>query len=119
MHGTLHTHPAVHPVGSGVNAVIWIEPGRAIVLRGSGTGEPASLELPLPPSPAATPAVLAEIAHLVGDVDRVLVLGADDLRTALEREIVAVGHRPEAIHEEPGHAPLDEVALVARLRQLG
>lgn len=119
MHGTTRSRPAVHPAGSGINAVVWIEPGRAIVVRGSGAGEPASLELPVPPTTAATPAALAEIAHQIGDVDRVLVLGADDLRTALEREIVAIGHRPEAIRDEPVTARLDEAALVARLRRLG
>lgn len=119
MHGTTRPRPAVRAARSGVNAVVWIEPGRAIVVRGSGSGEPASLELPVPPTTAATPAVLADIAHQIGEVDRVLVLGADDLRTALEREIVAIGHRPEAIRDEPIAARLDRAALVARLRRLG
>jgi hypothetical protein len=118
MHGTTRTRPKVHPVGSGVNAVVWIEPGRALVVRGTGTGEPASLELPIPFSATGTPPALAEIAHRIGDVDRVLVLGAEDLRTALEREIVAIGHRPESIREEPATTTPDEDTLVARLRRL-
>jgi hypothetical protein len=119
MHGTTRSRPRVHPVGSGVNAVVWIDRGRAIVVRGSGTGEPASLELPMPPTTSGTPPALADIAHRIGDVDRVLVLGADDLRTALEREIVAIGHRPEAIREERSATTPDEADLVARLRRLG
>jgi len=119
MHGSTRTRPKVHPIRSGVNAVVWIERGRAIVVRGSGVGEPASLELPVPSTTAGTPPALAEIAHRIGDVDRVLVLGAEDLRTALEREIVAIGHRPESIREEPEAGTPDEAALVARLRRLG
>lgn len=119
MHGTTRTRPTPRPVATGVNAVVWIEPGRAIIVRGSGAGEPVSFELPVPEAFAATPPALAEVAHRIGDVDRVLVLGVEDLRTALEREIVAIGHHPETIREEivteaPGHD-----GLVARLRRLG
>jgi hypothetical protein len=101
-----------------VNAVVWIDHGRAIVVRGTGTGEPASLELPLPPTAATTPPALADIAHRIGDVDRVLVMGAEDLRTALEREIVAIGHRPESIRDEGTLTQPDRAALVDRLRRL-
>ena len=118
MHGTTRTRPAIHQAGAGVNAVVWIEAGRAIVVRGSGTGKPATIELPVPSRSTETPAALADIAHRIGDVYRVLVLGADDLRTALEREIVAIGHRPESIREEVVPGPLAEADLVARLRRL-
>ncbi len=117
MHGTTRTRP-IHPAGTGVNAVVWIEPGRAIVVRGTGTGEPAALELRIPHVPTETPPALAEVAHRIGDVNRVLVLGTEELRTALEREIVAIGHHPEAIREEPVTGRLDEAALVERLRRL-
>lgn len=119
MHGTTRTRPTTQPVGVGVNAVVWIERGRALVARGGVDGEPEVLDLPVPTLPAATPSALADIAHRIGDVDRVIVLGADDLRTALEREIVAIGHRPESIREEPRTGPMDEAAVVARLRRLG
>jgi hypothetical protein len=76
------------------------------------------LELPVPYVSTATPPALAEIAHRIGEVDRVLVLGTDDLRTALEREIVAIGHRPETIREAVLEGPVDEAMLVARLRRL-
>jgi hypothetical protein len=87
-------------------------------VRGGDGGEQAMLELPVPYVPTATPPALAEIAHRLGDVDRVLVLGTDDLRTALEREIVAIGHRPETIREAVLEGPVDEAMLVARLRRL-
>ncbi len=118
MHGTTRVRPATHGAGTGINAVVWIEPGRAIVVRGSDGGGYATTELPVPRATAATPPALAEVAHRIGDVDRVLVLGHDDLRTALEREIVAIGHRPETIREAVIEGPVDESVLVARLRRL-
>lgn len=118
MHGTTRTRPAIHPVGAGVNAVVWIEPGRAIVVRGPSTGEPAAIELFIPDRPTETAPALAEVARAIGDVDRVLVLGTEDLRTLLEREVVAIGHRPDSIREEPLTGPVDAADLVARFRRL-
>ena len=118
MHGTARTRTADRPAATGINAVVWIEPGRAIVVRGGDDAELTSLELPIPHQPAVTPPALAEVAHTIGDVDRVLVLGVDELRTALEREIVAIGHRPETIRDADVTGPMDEAALVERLATL-
>lgn len=82
------------------------------------SGAVAEAEVPLPDVAATTPIALAEVAHLVGHVDRVLVLGSEDLRTALEREIVAIGHAPETIREATLEGPVDREALLARLRRL-
>lgn len=117
MHGATRTRPVVRRAGTGVNAVVWIEPGRALVVRG-GQGAHVTVELPIPYVPTATPAALADIARRIGEVDRVLVLGTDDLRTALEREIVAIGHRPETIREAMVDGPVDEAMLVERLVRL-
>lgn len=117
MHGATRTRPVVRRASTGVNAVVWIEPGRALVVRGGKDGH-ETIELPIPYVPTATPAALADIARRIGEVDRVLVLGTDDLRTALEREIVAIGQRPEKICEAVVEGPVDETALVARLLRL-
>jgi hypothetical protein len=119
MHGTSRTKPAEKPVATGVNAAVWIEPGRALIVRGGAGGELTSLELAIPSTPAVMPPALAEVAHSIGAVDRVLVLGADELRTALEREIVAIGHRPETIRDAEEGGPMDEAALAERLAGLG
>jgi hypothetical protein len=103
---------------TGTTAAVWIEPDRALVVRGGDGAEHASFEVPLPALAASLPPALAEIAHSIGPVDRVLVLGPDDLRTALEREIVAIGHRPDTIREARPDGPLDEAYLVSRLRHL-
>jgi hypothetical protein len=118
MQGTSPTGSAEQATLTGVNAVVWIEPGRALVVRGGDGGELSTLELPIPATPAVTPPALAEVAHSIGAVDRVLVLGTDELRTALEREIVAIGHRPEIIRDAEVRGPMDEAALVERLADL-
>ncbi len=102
---------------TGANAVVSIERGRALVLR-DDAGTIAETEVPLPNLAATVPLALAEVAHQVGAVDRVLVLGPDELRTALEREIVAIGHAPETIREAPLEGPVDREVLLARLRRL-
>jgi hypothetical protein len=118
MHGTSRTKPAERAAATGVNAVVWIEPGRALIVRGGAGAELTSLELPIPSTPAVTPPALAEVAHSIGAVDRVLVLGMDELRTALEREIVAIGHRPETIRDADVPGPMDEATLAERLADL-
>lgn len=118
MHGTTRTRTLERPSETGVNAVVWIEPGRAVVVRGGDQVPASSTEVPLPSLAAITPPALAEVAHSIGEVDHVLVLGRDDLRTALEREIVAIGHRPEIIREAATDGTPDEAALVARLASI-
>ncbi len=118
MHGTSRRRTVERPAGVGVNAVVWIEPGRAIVVRGGDGAELASTELPIPAAFAMTPPALAEVAHSIGAVDRVLVLGEGDLRTALEREIVAIGHRPETISEAEVTGHVDAAILAERLAHL-
>ena len=118
MHGTIRSRPTVRVATTGINAVVWIEPGRALIVRGGADDMPSILELPIPERPGAMPPALAAVAHEVGAVDRVLVLGADDLRIALEREIVAIGHRPETIRDAVLHGPVDIAILVAELRRL-
>ena len=120
MHGTTRTrmHTADRPAGTGRNAVVWIGQGRALILRDAGAGMLDESEVTLPDMPAATPTALAEVAHRIGAVDRVLVMGPDELRTALEREIVAIGHAPETIREAVLEGPVDRDVLLAKLRRL-
>jgi hypothetical protein len=118
MHGASRTHPAARPTPTGAAAVVWIERGRALVVRGGDGADHATFEVRLPELAAATPPALADVAHSIGMVDRVLVIGPDDLRTALEREIVAIGHRPDTIREARPTGPVDEAYLVERLRHL-
>lgn len=118
MRGASRRRVVVRPAATGVNAVVWIEPGRALVVRGGDGPQPASMEVPIPALPAATPPVLAEVAHSIGPVDHVLVMGAEDLRLALEREIVAIGHHPETIREAEPTGPVDLAMLEEHLTRL-
>ncbi len=118
MHGKSRSRLAARPAATGINAVVWIGPDRAIVVRGGDGGELASNEVRIPPLPAETPPALAEVARSIGQVDHVLVLGARDLRTALEREIVAIGHRPETIRDAEVEEPVDRSVLADRLAEL-
>jgi len=118
MHGSTRARPPDQATHTGISAVVWIEPGRAVVVRGGDGAEMASYEVEIPQLAAITPPALAEVARSIGDVDRVLVMGTDDLRTALEREIVAIGHRPETIRESEARGPMDEAAMIERLRRL-
>ncbi len=119
MHGT--TRRRALPATArrpGANAVVWLGRDRAVVLRAEGGGCPEEAEVGLPGAPGAMPLALAEVAHRIGDVDRLLVMGREDMRTALEREVVAIGHRPETILDAGPEGPVDRDALAARLRRL-
>jgi hypothetical protein len=119
MHGTTRTR--MHPSSTGKtgrNAVVWIGQGHALVLRDADAGGLDEAVVPFPAAPAATPAALAEIAHRLGAVDRILVMGSDELRTALEREIVAIGHAPETIRETAVAGPVTRDVLLERLHGL-
>lgn len=118
MHGTTRAHRVAKAAGTGRQAVVWIGRDRALVLRHASDGAFDEAEVALPQAVTATPSALAEVAHRIGAVDRVLVMGADDLRTALEREIVAIGHAPETIREAPLEGPVDRDVLLERLRRL-
>lgn len=115
MQGTTRRRTQTAPAGPVLHAVVWIEPGRALVARRTAGAADAVVEtLEVVPGPLG----IAEVAHRVGRADHVLVLGADDLRLALEREIVAIGHQPERIREEHAHGPIDPAGLLARLDRL-
>jgi len=115
MQGMTRHRPAPSPAGPQRHAVVFIEPGRAIVARRTAGAADGVVEtLDVVPGPLG----IAAVAHHVGTADHVLVLGPDDLRTTLEREIVAVGHHPERIREEPLTGHIDEAAVLARLDRL-
>ncbi len=119
MHGTIHTRPVQDSApAEHHNAVVWIEPGRALIVRDLDGGGTDTLEIGIPLQPAVVPPALAAVAHHVGRAHRVLVIGPADLRTALEREIVAIGHRPDVIREAVVDGPVDREILLGKLRRL-
>lgn len=118
MHGAKRgaaKNPARTP--SGAKAIVWIGDGRALVVRDAGDRVDQAV-VTLPVVPGATPPALADVAHRIGTVDRVVIMGAEDLRTALEREIVAIGHAPDTIREAVLEGPVEPEVLLAHLRRL-
>lgn len=115
MQGTTRHRPHPTPAGPEQHAVVWIEAGRAIVARRTAGAADAVVET-LAPAPG--PLGIADVAHRVGTAAHVLVLGPDEARLALEREIVAIGHHPERIREERVEGPMDLEGVTARLDRL-
>ena len=105
---------------TGRRAVVYLEEDRALVVHGAAGEARREQEVPLPQDdPGRLPEALAAIAHVIGDVDTVIVLGREDLRLALEREIVALGHRTATIRETAADGPVTAESLAERWRRLG
>ena len=106
MHGTSPTGSAEQATLTGVNAVVWIEPGRALIVRGA-CWPTADLHGAADPRDTGRDAAGARrgcplpSARWTGSS----CWASDELRTALEREIVAIGHRPETIREADAQRP--------------
>ena len=100
-----------------VGAITWISPARAIVARRAASGwvDVARVENP---TPDLEMPYLARVAHEIGDADRVLIMGADDVRTELEREYVRIYHRPDRLVDVEPAGEVTEEQLVERLREL-
>ena len=66
----------------------------------------------------AEPAYLELIVRVVGDAQRVVVLGPDSMRLALERAYVAIYRSPDRLVDVEGSEAVDETELIGRLREL-
>jgi hypothetical protein len=64
------------------------------------------------------PSYLAMVVRAIGDREVVVILGPSSLRLALEREYVAIYHRPERLVDVEPAGRVDESKLVDRLREL-
>jgi hypothetical protein len=100
-------------------ATVWIDLRHALVGRTTADGSVELIEL-------ARPARLDEpmeqwiavVAGAIGDRQRVLILGAGPLRLALEREYVAIFHRPERIVDVEPSSGIDRAELIRRVQEL-
>lgn len=120
MRGSTRRRPLPASAEPLVNAVVWIEPGRALIVHGGLSG-PAAESVSIPEAPPAAALALADTASRIGQVGQVghvLVLGTEGLRTALEREIAALGLHPQVICEAVVEGPVDDATLIAALRRL-
>ena len=81
--------PSAHP-----SAVVWLDRTHALVAR-AHEGRPAVTEVDR--SFDAEPDYLLRVLHEAGDCDRIVVMGPDASRLALEREYVALYRRPDRL----------------------
>lgn len=98
------------------SAVVWINEHHAIVARTRGTGHISMAEIER--GPEAETQYLAHVVHEIGDPERVMIVGQDPVRLALELEYVSISHRPERLVALPPALRGDGGEIVDRLFRL-
>lgn len=100
-------------------ATAWIDLRHALVGRTLPGGEIEVVELARPPRlEEPLEQWIAVVADAIGDRERVLILGSGPMRLALEREYVAIFHRPERIIDVEPASGIDRDEIVRRVREL-
>lgn len=96
------------------SAVVWIDATHAIVASVESDGQGSTCEVTR--GSLHESGYLEQVVRAVGDRRRVMILGPDAARLALEREYVAVYHRPERLVDvEPAQVVgRDELLDLAR-----
>jgi hypothetical protein len=77
------------------DAVAWIDEHRAIVARRDPAGGISTVEVRR--LGASEARFVGLVAHEIAGRDRVMIVGSQPLRLALERRYVAVSHHPEGL----------------------
>ena len=97
------------------SAVVWIDDSQAIVATMGDDGRISTCEFERGWLPEVT--YLAQVVRLIGDRERVTILGPSSMRLLLEREYVTVFHRPDRLIDvEPaGPVPTDELVVWVRM----
>lgn len=97
------------------SAVVWLDLAHALVAR-SQDGRPAVTEVDR--SFDAEHAYLLRVLHEAADCERLVVMGSDSARIALEREFVAMYRRPDRLIDVGHVSTPRNVDLVDVLRML-
>ena len=94
--GTRTRHAAVPAA-----AVVWVDRAHAVTIHVDADGRVSIVSTALPGASAGDEENLAllQVVEAIGDAPRVILLGDPETRTALEREYVAIWHRPERLVE--------------------
>ena len=109
----------VDPVSSltaAPSAVVWINRRQATVATMSYDGRISTCEISR--GWLGERSYLAQVVRVIGDRQRVVILGQSSVRLALEREDVAVFKRPDRLVDVEPAGPIDTDALIERLRTL-
>ena len=81
------------------DAVVWIDERHAIVARCEADHEISTVEIRR--LARAENRFVAQVVHEIAGRGRVMVIGTEPLRLALERRYVAVSHRPDLLVAPP------------------
>jgi hypothetical protein len=109
-----HTFDPIAPKSSASSAAVWLNGRRALVATMSGDGRLSTCEFErgwLPES-----AYLAQLVRVIGDRERVVILGPTSVRLELERDYTAMFRRPERLLDVEPAGPVSREELIARLR---
>jgi hypothetical protein len=98
------------------DAITWVDRRRAIVARRTARGAIEVSEFTFPQDEPGRQIALAAVAHALAESDRVAVMGAESVRTWLEREFVTISHRPDRLVDMPGEGPVGHDDLARLLR---
>ncbi len=101
------------------SAIVWIDSTKAIVARTLPDGGSSATTILHPVNDAAEDSHdLAAVADGIGNCDQILILGPVSMRTALEREYVAIFQRPDRIVDIDTAVDPTEAELLERLHRL-
>lgn len=104
------------PERTTTTAAVWLNGRHATVARTGLDGEITTVEVDRGVEPETS--YLVRVVRLIGDRERVLILGPSSPRLALEREYVAVFKRPDHLVDVEAAGETDPTALVQRLTTL-
>jgi hypothetical protein len=101
--------------GSAPTAVVWINARLAVVAVAHDDGERTICTQKVDRHIETETEFVGRVVAAVGDTERVMVVGPNHARLALERAYVAIYQRPDRIIDVERVGPLDSRELVAAL----
>lgn len=107
------------PAGCGAatpSAVVWINGRRASVVAMSSDGCMSTCEISRGWLPESS--YLSQVVRVIGDCQRVMILGPSSVRLALEREYVAMYRRPDRLVDVEPAGGVSPEEMVERVRTL-
>jgi hypothetical protein len=98
------------------SAVVWVDEDHAIVASAQPEGGIATEQIDR--GTTSETEYLAHVVHEIGNTPTVSIVGPSSIRLALEREFVAISHRPERLVGIPTSTRVAEMEVLERMRRL-
>ena len=112
----IETIPSRASAAACPSAVAWIDDRHATVVRISADARISTREIDRGGIPE--PTYLTRVVDAIGNRERVMILGPSSTRLALEREYVAIYHRPDRLVDVEPATTVDREGLVEKVRLL-